>query len=164
MQTTKILYTANEGQVNGGRVLRWLDGIAWGAMMLVIGSVFWGVMASDPPAAQGFVRVAVWGMACSLGVLGLLLSINKFGPWGWAALVPLGWIGVFWLAGDAGQMFLAYWGNLLGQGGRQMLEFGLYGLGGLAGLGLLARLIEKVGGWGLLGTLLVAVGAAWGAL
>jgi hypothetical protein len=150
-----------DGQKSWGRILRWVDGFAFGAMLLVMGGVFWGALASGNPAAYFFVRVAVWGMMFTGVVFGVMLAISKFGTRGWAVLMPLGLISFVWVAGEAGQELLHHWGKLLASGGGQFLKISLLGFGGVAGLGLLARLIDRVGVWGMMGTLAMAAGVAY---
>ncbi len=161
MQASKLLYSAEMGQRNWkdwARILRWVDGFAFGAILLVIGGVFWGAHTSGNPAAGYFVRLAVWAMIFTASAFGLLLSISKFGRWGWAMLLPLGLVGAIWLAGEEVRTLFGFWGDLFFLGSGQVLKMGLYGLAGITGLGLLARLIDKVGVGSFLATLVIATG------
>lgn len=155
---SRLLYSAETGQKDWTSVLRWLDGFAFGAILLVLGGVFWGALASGNPAASYFLRVSVLGMIFSVGVFGLLFSISKFGRWGWVVALPFGGVGLFWLAGGELPALFGFWGDLFFRGGGQMLKLGLYALTGIIGLGLLARLIEKVGVASFFATLVIATG------
>ncbi|NUM46705.1 MAG: hypothetical protein HUU38_18530 [Anaerolineales bacterium] len=158
MRTSRILYPAETGHKDWARILRWLDGFAFGAILLGVGGVFWGAEASGNPAANAFVRLAVLGMMFLAGAFGLLISISKFGWRGWAMLLPLGLVGWLGVAGEDLWSLFGFWGDFFFRGGGQILKFGLYALAGVTGLGLFARLIEKVGVASFFVTLVITTG------
>ncbi|GAB4581761.1 MAG: hypothetical protein Fur0022_45110 [Anaerolineales bacterium] len=158
---TKILYTANDQHVDWGRVLRWADGVAFLAVLLAGGGVCWWAISSGDARLVDFVRLTAWGMGMALGVLILIVSLSTFGQWGWLGVLPLILLGGYWFTGAWGEMVVRFLVEVLSQGGGLVLKLGLYGLGVLVGLGLLARLIEKVGVRGFLATLVLALGLAF---
>ncbi len=158
MQASRLLYSAETGQSDGRRILRWVNVFTFGVILLVIGGVIWGALASGHPAANYFVRVTVLAMMFSVGVFGLLFSISRFGWWGSVMLLPLGVIGLFWLAGGEMRTLFGFWGDLFFRGGGQILKFGFYALAGITGLGLLAQLMEKVGVTRFFATLVITTG------
>lgn len=164
MQNTNLLYTANEranalkSGLNGMRFPRWVDVLTFVGVMLAIGVVLGGAVASGEPKALLFVNVALGVMYVTVGVFILLLLVDWVGLWGLLGLVPLALLGMFWIMGGSGQTFVNHLSQGMTDGTMQMLKVGFYGFAGLTGLGLLARLIEKVGIVGFLATIAIAIG------
>lgn len=163
MQERTVLYTAKpiDWRERWARWLPRLDAAAFFALLLGMAFLFWQGITSDSPVAQQWVRWLIGGMAISTGILVSMVLINAFGKWGWLGLIPLGMIGLIWLFGPE---MLPFWADGVGQRIVEGAKIAGYVFGGIAGLGLLARLIEKIGVWGLIGTLTVAVGVAYGLL
>jgi hypothetical protein len=158
MQETKVLYTAKEGNhaTNGFRIPRLVDVLMFLGVIFMIAGVLGRAIASGDPGALWFVKVAVGVMLISIGVLGLMLLVNGVGLWGLLGLVPLGLFGFLWLTGVSGQTLLHQLGQGMMHGITQVLKVGFYGFVGVGGLGLLARLLEKVGVWGFIFTISLA--------
>ncbi|MCB9135053.1 MAG: hypothetical protein H6636_06480 [Anaerolineales bacterium] len=160
MQEITILYPANktDWNVRWTRLLARLDVAAFFALILGMAFFFWVGLTSNNPTTHQWMRWLVGGIAVSTGILVLMVLINAFGQWGWLVLIPLGLIGLVWLFGAE---ILRFWADGMGQSVVEGAKFAGYAFGGMVGLGLLARLIEKVGTWGLVGTLTLAVSVAY---
>jgi hypothetical protein len=156
MQETKVLYTANGGE--RVRIPRWVDALTFVGVVLAIGVVLGGAVSSGDPTALLFVQIALWVMSATIGIFVLMLLINGVGWWGLLGLIPVVLLAIFWASGIVGNAVVRYWVEGLSRGAFQAIEYSLYGFAGLAGLGLLARVMEKVGVMGFLMTLAGAVG------
>ena len=163
MQETKVLYTANEGRsiVQGIRIPRWVDVLTFVGVVLAIGVILGGATGSGNPTALLFVQLTLGVMAAAIGIFVLMILINWIGLWGLLAFLPVVLLAVLGILGLSGNALISYWAQGLSQGVLQVLKYSLYGFVGLAGLGLLARAMEKVGIAAFLVTLVVATGLAW---
>jgi len=163
MQETKVLYTASEGHsvVQGIRIPRWVDVLTFVGVVLAIGVILGGAASSGNPTALFFVQLTLGVMAAAVGLFLLMILINRIGWWGLLVFLPIGFLAVLGILGLSGNALISYWAQGLSRGVLQVLKYALYGFAGMAGLGLLARVMEKVGIVVFGVTLVGAVGLVW---
>jgi hypothetical protein len=108
-----------------------VDVLTFAGVVLAIGTVLGGAASSGDPTALFFVQLAVWVMAATLGIFGLMLLVNRVGLRRLFVLVPIVLAAVVWAAGIPGTELARYWKYVLVQRARQAAVYGGYGLVGL---------------------------------